>query len=48
MAGPSTPRDPGTGRCQGVYAARFDAELVHALDEALLGRGALGQRGGRL
>lgn len=46
MAGARTPRDPATGRCQGVYAGRFDAELIHSLDAALLGRAAAEHRGG--
>ena len=39
MSGPSTPRDPATGRCLGVFGDRWPRATIEMLDEALWPRG---------
>lgn len=39
MSGPSTPRDPATGRCLGVFGDRWPRATIEVLDEALWPRG---------
>jgi exodeoxyribonuclease V beta subunit len=39
MSGPSTPRDPATGRCLGVFGDRWPRATIERLDDALWPRG---------